>query len=25
MIGNGFEFYFHWMKTFDAMTTKKKV
>ena len=25
MIGNGFEFYFHWRKTFDAMTTKKKV
>jgi len=25
MISNGFEFYSHWRKTFDAMTTKKKV
>ena len=24
MIGNGFEFYFHWRKTFDVMIKKKK-
>ena len=25
MIGNGFEFYFHWRKTFDVMLKKEKV
>ena len=25
MIGNGFEFYFHWRKTFDVMIKKEKV
>jgi len=25
MMGNGFEFYFHWRKTFDVMIEKEKV
>ena len=25
MIGNGFEFYFHWRKPFDVMIRKEKV
>ena len=25
MIGNGFEFYFHWRKSFDVVIKKEKV